>query len=473
MKAVLQLGFISTLTLSSFSFTTNIDFIREFKSSLESDLQKEQDMSKLIEKLQFWIGRCKRLCDAFPKLSHLEDTSTLLSEFQNSSIEIPGQYLEDIDPSPDHHIRLDRFHTELIILNDHQKCIQLRGNNGKLYPFAVKMLPNIPNLFQDDHQEERIAQLFRLLSRFVIKHKETRKRNLYFNLPNITTIAPRIHLVQTEFDYISLSQLYEEHHSLSRKEEFYSSIDTYRKYFQSLIAIGNDPSSPEVLMEAFTYLCNITPDNILSKYVKSVIPSYSHLFTFKKQFTNQLALTSLIGYIMGIGNREPRNIRFSKSTGNLLHLEFYPAFDLEGIVKCSDAVPFRLTRNLKTFLNPIYADGIFGSSMIGAALCFAHYKEHLQNHLSLFIRDSLIVWQPIEVLDGSNKAVDLERRKHFEQSIEQSVSQIMDRITSLVMETTDSYNLTVPLDKSVNELIESAQSNTRLSQMIPSWMSWL
>lgn len=52
--------------------------------------------------------------------------------------------------------------------------------------------------------------------------------------------------------------------------------------------------------------------------------SAMQFFVFKRQFTAQLALTSFVGYLLCVSHRNPMNIHFSWSTGNILHLSFVP-----------------------------------------------------------------------------------------------------------------------------------------------------
>jgi len=91
------------------------------------------------------------------------------------------------------------------------------------------------------------------------------------------------------------------------------------------------------------------PNNIFTKFIHLLIPTYEHFFAFKKQFAIQLAITSFIGYILSIGNRIPSNILFSRSTENLLQCNFFPSIAESGLLLNNEAVPFKLTRNLFIF----------------------------------------------------------------------------------------------------------------------------
>ena len=78
----------------------------------------------------------------------------------------------------------------------------------------------------------------------------------------------------------------------------------------------------------------------------------SHLWTFKRQLCQQLALSSFISALLRIGGRTPQKIMFAKNTGRIFMLDFHPAFDSKGMTEFVEPVPFRLTRNLHTFFTP-------------------------------------------------------------------------------------------------------------------------
>lgn len=60
------------------------------------------------------------------------------------------------EPSPDHHLRLDRIHPEVEIINGARR-IQFRAKDGTLHSYLVETLPNLPALFKRERAQERIG----------------------------------------------------------------------------------------------------------------------------------------------------------------------------------------------------------------------------------------------------------------------------------------------------------------------------
>jgi len=286
-----------------------------------------------------------------------------------------------------------------------------------------------------------------------------------------------MHLSQAELDYVSLAEVYNQH-CLQTGSDPCGPLDFYR---QSIA--HNNNAETKLLVN---HEINLTvPENMLSKFLSTNVPSYTHLFTLKKELITQLALTSFVGYIMGIGNRPPSNISFSKSTGNVLQSEFYPNYNQEGYIKCDETVPFRLTRNMVNAFTPVHIDGIFNGVMTAAALCFNQYKDQLKHHLMIFLRDDIIAWQSSdEIIDNETRDIQAENeaKKKLKVTVEENTKVILDRIKDLATPAINAHNLTAagekavpttPINKAITDLIEEAQSSQNVAQMDPTWMPWV
>lgn len=69
---------------------------------------------------------------------------------------------------------------------------------------------------------------------------------------------------------------------------------------------------------------NVVNDNVFSQYMYKTLPSGNHLWTFKKQFAIQLALSCFMSYMLQIGGRSPNKILFAKNTGKIFQTDFHP-----------------------------------------------------------------------------------------------------------------------------------------------------
>lgn len=64
-------------------------------------------------------------------------------------------------------------------------------------------------------------------------------------------------------------------------------------------------------------------------------------------YSESVGITSLIGWVVGLGDRHPQNILISLSTGALIHVDLNLIFDNGKFLKVPERVPFRLTPEIR------------------------------------------------------------------------------------------------------------------------------
>ena len=79
-------------------------------------------------------------------------------------------------------------------------------------------------------------------------------------------------------------------------------------------------------------------------------------------YTRSLATMSMIGYILGLGDRHPSNIMIQRQTGKVVHIDFGDCFEVAMLRdKFPEKVPFRLTRMLQKTMEACGIDGNYRS----------------------------------------------------------------------------------------------------------------
>lgn len=61
-------------------------------------------------------------------------------------------------------------------------------------------------------------------------------------------------------------------------------------------------------------------------------------------YTRSVATTSMVGYILGLGDRHVENILIDRSTAELIHIDLGIAFELGKVLPTPETVPFRMTQ---------------------------------------------------------------------------------------------------------------------------------
>ena len=66
---------------------------------------------------------------------------------------------------------------------------------------------------------------------------------------------------------------------------------------------------------------------VLHKWFLKVFPSPGHWFNARLKFTRTTAVWSMVGHILGLGDRHGENLLIDRSTGDCVHVDFDCLFD--------------------------------------------------------------------------------------------------------------------------------------------------
>jgi transformation/transcription domain-associated protein len=436
-----------------------------------------QTLTQVIRKLKKWKHLLQSRVKCTPDKLKMEYCSRHLTEFQSTDIEIPGQYCHGMDnlgagPDSQSHVKLVRFGPEVDILHRHgfaQRRLALHGDDGQNYHFLVQFA--IPHLTRTD---ERMMQLQLLLNQLLLKDQHTRQRNMGLHVPVVVPITPRVRLMSDAVSLKSLGEVYEDDR-MARGLDSDAPIMLWRRRFQNVADAKGNPEAQNVPLQVYEEINrSVVPDTLLTRYVCSMLPSADHVWNFKKQFAVQLAMSSLMSYCLCIGEQSPHRMLFNKSNGRIYSPEFRPGYNQNGSLECTEAVPFRLTRNLYNFVTPFCIDGVFASAMSTMAQCLVQRQKVLESQLSLLLRDDLLSWHSSKTRPQS-------------ESEQQGVEvQLNDRITSNVQQVLKKAQQIAPKfnqaevpgetaspNQKVFDLIEAATASKNLCQMNPTWLPWV
>jgi serine/threonine-protein kinase mTOR len=80
----------------------------------------------------------------------------------------------------------------------------------------------------------------------------------------------------------------------------------------------------------------------------------------RNNYTCSLATMSMVGYILGLGDRHPSNIMLNRNSGKIVHIDFGDCFEVAVLrEKFPEKIPFRLTRMLQKAMGVPGIHGLF------------------------------------------------------------------------------------------------------------------
>ncbi|KAM3177162.1 hypothetical protein ACTXT7_005076 [Hymenolepis weldensis] len=154
---------------------------------------------------------------------------------------------------------------------------------------------------------------------------------------------------------------------------------------------GARDKPPECRISIFSEVCSkIQP--VLGYFFVENFPEASTWYAARKRYTASLAASSILGYLVGLGDRHPQNLLLQPSTGELVHIDLGIAFDQGRLLPTPEMVPFRLTRDLVHALGPLGVETGFVGAAESALRAFSSGSEIILTLLEVLLHDPLYSW---------------------------------------------------------------------------------
>ena len=100
-------------------------------------------------------------------------------------------------------------------------------------------------------------------------------------------------------------------------------------------------------IEVFEYALEHTTGQDLYRVLWLKSNNSEHWLERRATYTSSLAVNSMVGHVLGLGDRHPSNILLMRETGKVVHIDFGDCFEVAmHREKYPEKVPFRLTRML-------------------------------------------------------------------------------------------------------------------------------
>lgn len=127
----------------------------------------------------------------------------------------------------------------------------------------------------------------------------------------------------------------------------------------------------------------------------SIVPFSLHVScAFKLTALVVLLYCSMVGYILGLGDRHPCNLMLDQLSGRVLHIDFGDCFEVAmNREKYPEKVPFRLTRMLIKAMEVSGIEGSYRSTCERTMTVLRDSRDSLVAMLEAFVYDPLISWR--------------------------------------------------------------------------------
>ncbi|KAI5480415.1 FKBP12-rapamycin complex-associated protein [Pseudohyphozyma bogoriensis] len=400
----------------------------------------------------------------------LQYVSPKLLAVKELDLAIPGSYATGKKV-----IKIQSFAPTLEVFTSKQRPRKLKvtGSDGRDYNFLLKG-------HEDLRQDERVMQLFGLVNTLLATDPESFKRHLTIVKYPVIPLSPNSGLLGWVDSTDTLHVLIKNYRD-SRK--ILLNIE-HRLILQ--MAPDFDHLCLMQKLEVFEYSLDNTTGQDFYRVLWLRSRNSEAWLDRRSNYCRTLSVMSMVGHILGLGDRHPSNLLMDRGSGKIVHVDFGDCFEVAmNREKHPEKVPFRLTRMLTSAMEVSGIEGTFKITSQHTMRVLRDNKESIIAVLEAFVHDPLINWRLVQGgrqvegrAAGENGAGVARRPRGDETNIfdEDAVEQINTRAVQVVERVTQKltgrdFKPTVVLSvkDQVDKLILQASSLENLSQCFIGW----
>ncbi|KAJ3601732.1 hypothetical protein NHX12_032699 [Muraenolepis orangiensis] len=336
-------------------------------------------------------------------LLHLNDISPRLASMAATEIAMPGEV------SATDAVTIQSVGHTITILPTKTKPKKLffLGSDGRNYPYLFKGL-------EDLHLDERIMQFLSIVNTMFTKVNQKEQPRFQARHYSVTPLGSRSGLIQWVDGAVPLFGLYKRWQQREAvlqaqkaqdssqaqpvplvprpSELYYSRIGPALKATGLSLDVSRRDWPLAVMKEVLKELMESTPPNLLAKELWCSCTTPSEWWRVTQSYARSTAVMSMVGYIIGLGDRHLDNVLIDMTTGEVVHIDYNVCFEKGKSLRVPEKVPFRMTHNIETALGVTGVEGIFRLSCEQVVQMMRRGRETLLTLLEAFVYDPLVDW---------------------------------------------------------------------------------
>ncbi|KAK2465988.1 hypothetical protein APHAL10511_001629 [Amanita phalloides] len=434
-------------------------------------------LSKLINQIIIMTNELLALCDCrvdddkkqlsmnkdFPRLAALGRSELIIPLQESLTANLPPtSALESThQPFPSDAPTFEEFSDEIDIMRSLAKPrkITIRGSNGQVYMFLGKPKDDL-------RKDARIMDFNSIVNKLLKANSESRRRQLHIRTYGVVTLNEECGFIQWVPNTLPIRPVLLKYYDAKRIRSWSGEMnDTFRK-----IKDAGDKDAGRLFSEQI--LPMFPP--VFHEWFIETFPEPSAWFTSRLTYSRTAAVMSMVGFILGLGDRHCENILLDVNTGDVVHVDFNCLFEKGKTLETPERVPFRLTQNMVVGCGVTGIEGVFRIACEVTLQLLRDNKDSLMNVLDAFIHDPLVEWE-----DEKRK---LEREPTKRNQVKASVdlgmlarnalSPIEKKLNGIHMTNKEKVEKECSTSTLVQILLQEATDLANLAKMYPGWAPW-
>lgn len=229
-----------------------------------------------------------------------------------------------------------------------------------------------------------MEQVFEQVSKLLRNHAATRLRNLHIRTYKVLPLSGQSGLIEFVQNTVPLvSYLKPAHHRYHPKEW---------KWDFCRSAVGEVQSEPaETRTKRFRQvMAQFHP--VMRHFFLERFGDPAEWFARRLAYTRTTAAISILGHVLGLGDRHCANILLDERSGEVVHIDLGVAFEAGRVLPVPEVVPFRLTRDLVDAMGCSGTGGVFRRCCEFTLDTLRDERESIMTLLNVLRYDPLVNW---------------------------------------------------------------------------------
>ncbi|KAI0867886.1 phosphatidylinositol 3 [Hypoxylon argillaceum] len=341
-------------------------------------------------------------------------------------------------------ITISSFLDEVLVLGSLAKPRKLtaRGSNGVNYGLLIKPKDDL-------RTDQRLMEFNGMINRSLKRDADSSRRQLYIRTYAVTPLNEECGIIEWVEGLKTLRDIL---------------LNIYRSRgivpnYHNLQQMMKDAAAGDQNTKIFTEgILGMYPP-VLPNWFISQFPSPSIWFTARLRYTRSCAVMSMVGTILGLGDRHGENVLFEEGNGGIFHVDFNCLFDKGLTFAQPERVPFRLTHNMVAAMGIYGYEGPFRKCSELTLSILRQQEETLMTILEAFIYDPTLDLQKDK------------RKKH--EVVKLNPQSVVQSIKRKVQGLLPDESIPLGVEGQVDELIKQAVNPKNLTAMYIGWCPFL
>lgn len=344
---------------------------------------------------------------------------------------------------PKEAITICAFLDNVLVFNSLQKPrkITIRGSDGHLYALLCKPKDDL-------RKDQRLMEFNTMINRFLKKDAESSKRRLYIKTYAVTPLNEECGLIEWVDNLKTLREILLNTYKQKNVPINYGELRTL------LNEACSSPSKPGI----FTYHVLPKFPPVFHEWFVDMFPEPGAWFAARLKYTRSCAVMSIVGHVLGLGDRHGENILFEEGNGGTFHVDFNCLFDKGLTFEKPELVPFRLTHNMVDAFGAYGYEGPFRKSCELTSGILRQHEDTLMTILETFLYD------PTTDFIG--------KKKKNAGVIPDTPEGVLDSVRTKVRGLLPQESVPLSVEGYVGELIKQATDPVKLSAMYIGWCAF-